>query len=76
MRTAHATLASDYTDQQRLLQLIMIWVLPVIGASLSHFMLSDTEMANGADIIPEDSSDHHDHFGEVGAGTGHDAGHD
>jgi mannose/fructose/N-acetylgalactosamine-specific phosphotransferase system component IID len=56
---------TDYTDQQRLLQLIMIWVLPVLGAALCQAMLSD-----GApnEIADEGVDDH--------AGADHSAGDD
>jgi hypothetical protein len=38
-----------YTDQQRLWQLIMIWAVPIIGATFSQLMLSDTEASEASD---------------------------
>ncbi len=36
-----------YSDDQRLIQLIMIWLLPVIGASICHWMINDAEAGDG-----------------------------
>lgn len=36
-----------YSDDQRIIQLIMIWLLPVIGASICHWMINDAEAGDG-----------------------------
>lgn len=41
--------APDYADQQRLLQLIMVWMLPIVGAALCQAMLSNSEAAEVTD---------------------------
>lgn len=65
--------APYYTDQQRLWQLIMIWVMPVIGAAFSQLMLSDTEasVASDGETHP-DSTDHDGQDSGYGAGNGGD----
>jgi hypothetical protein len=35
--------APYYTNQQRLWQIMIIWVLPLIGAALCHLMLNEME---------------------------------
>lgn len=42
-----------YSDDQLVFQLIMIWLLPVIGASVCHWMLNN---ANAGDV-PEEAAD-------------------
>lgn len=60
--------APDYTDQQRRLQLIMIWCLPIIGSAVCHLMLGEsTEAAAGENV---DSSDHDGYDGGHGGGDG------
>lgn len=54
-----------YSNDQRIIQLIMIWLLPVIGASVCHWMLSDAEaddVASGthADGGPSARDSEHD----------------
>lgn len=67
--------APYYSDQQRLWQLIMIWLVPVIGAAVSQLMLSDTEAseASGGETHPE-NTDHDGQDSGYGAGNGGDGG--
>lgn len=44
-----------YSGQQRWLQLIMVWTLPIVGAALCQTMLSDSE---AAEITTGDADDH------------------
>lgn len=53
--TRRVVRATDYTDQQRLLQIIMIWALPVIGAALCQAMLGKSEAAEATS--PDEHSD-------------------
>lgn len=36
-----------YSDDQRIIQLVMIWLLPVIGASICHWIINDAEAGDG-----------------------------
>lgn len=67
--------APYYTDQQRRWQLIMIWVVPVIGAAFSQLMLSDTEASEASDGgTHPDSTDPDGQDSGYGAGDGGNGG--
>lgn len=63
------TRTRHYTDQQRFWQLIMVWILPVIGATLCHFMLSDVEASELGD-----GGEYADSHGQDTQGGGYDGG--
>lgn len=60
-----------YSDHQRIIQLIMIWLLPVIGASICHWMINDAEAedALGELHAADDASGRQDSEG-VGSNDG------
>lgn len=49
-----------YSDRQRWVQLIMIWMMPAIGASLCHLMLKEAE---AGDVSHDQGGGNDDDFG-------------
>jgi hypothetical protein len=45
-----------YSNDQRIIQLIMIWLLPMIGASICHWMISDVEAKDSGELQTDDGS--------------------
>jgi hypothetical protein len=62
--------APDYTDQQRRLQLIMIWCLPVVGSVVCHLMLSESAEVTAEDGIDSAGHDERDGGHDGGGGDG------
>lgn len=62
-----------YTGNQRVLQLAIIWLIPVVGAVICHFVVSEADStraaARGARIDSEDYGSDLDH-GHSGGGDG------
>lgn len=66
-----------YTGNQRVLQLAIIWLVPLVGAVICHFVVSEANSTRAAiggsgrnDGIGDGYSDGHDH-GSGGDGGGH-----
>jgi len=50
-----------FTERQRLLQFVLIWLLPVLGAAIVHvFLLSDRELPtqSDTDFTPQTLNDY------------------